>query len=227
MVQKLSPSWHGADALMPPLLLRQALPQSLCRHWLDRTATQDRAARLVASVLPMAPVLQAVAASALRGPIEQALGPAPLCNLDQSWIRHGQPAHSWHQDGALHFDFMAHAQAPAAPDALLEMLTCWIALTPCGVDAPGLEWVDAPHLPLLQPSELTEQAVQARLVQQRGHAVVRPALQAGDALLFDGALLHRTHVTPSPSKNRTSLELRFFRADAWPARLGSARRHSL
>jgi len=29
--------------------------------------------------------------------------------------------------------------------ALLEMLTCWIALTSCGELAPGLEWVDAPQ----------------------------------------------------------------------------------
>jgi ectoine hydroxylase-related dioxygenase (phytanoyl-CoA dioxygenase family) len=171
--------------------------------------------------MPLAGVLQAVAASALRAPIEAALGPAPLCNVDQSWIRHGQPAHSWHQDGALHFDFMAHAgQAPPA-GALLEMLTCWIALTPCGVDAPGLEWVDCPDLPLQLPAALSAQEVLARHPAQ---SLIRPELQAGDALLFDGALLHRTHLLPGMAQARTSLELRFFRASAWPARLAEEAR---
>jgi hypothetical protein len=216
MVQKPPPIWRGADGRMKPLLMRQALPRALCRQWLQLSAAQPAVSRLVASMLPLAGVLQAVADSALREPIEAALGPAPLCNVDQSWIRHGQPAHGWHQDGALHFDFMAHAGQAPPPDALLDMLTCWIALTPCGTDAPGLEWADASGLPLQLPAALSPQAVLARHPAQ---ALVRPEMQPGDALLFDGSLLHRTHALPGMSQPRTSLELRFFRASTWPDRL--------
>ena len=214
---------HGRRLAGQPLLLRQALPASLCNRWRAPAGEAAPASRLAVSALDMAEVLQAVASSSLREPIEAALGPAPLCNLEQSWLRHGRPAHHWHQDGALRFDFLLHASPPgrpAPPDALLEMCTCWIALTPCGVDAPGLEWVAEATPALLWPAELTPQAVQSRYATE---AFVRPALNAGDALVFDGTLLHRTHLTPGMDTQRTSLELRFFRADAWPARLADDR----
>jgi ectoine hydroxylase-related dioxygenase (phytanoyl-CoA dioxygenase family) len=161
-------------------------------------------------------VLQELADSALCLPLEQALGPAPWCDIDQSWLRHGRPPHSWHQDGALRHDFLAHAGRSAPADAALEMRTLWIALTPCGRDAPGLQWVDTTLNRLLSPAELTAQAVAGRF----GSARLRhPELAAGQALLFDGLLLHRTHLTPDMRGMRASLELRFFRADAKPARV--------
>lgn len=202
-----------------PLLLRQALPASLCSRWLTLAGEPTPASRLAASVLNMAEVLQAVATSSLRAPIEAAMGAAPRCSLSQSWLRHGRPAHHWHQDGALRFDFLTHASEqdrPAPPDALLEMCTCWIALTPCGVNAPGLEWVAEATPTLLWPAELTPQAVQTR---HAPDSFAQPELGAGDALVFDGTLLHRTHLAPGMGEQRTSLELRFFRAGAWPARL--------
>jgi len=134
--------------------------------------------------------------------LEQRLGPAPQVVTSQCWVRRAQPAHSWHQDGALHHDF----KAPAAP---LPMWTAWLPLVPCGVDAPGLAWL-LPSLPrLLSPAEL----------QQPFDAVQQPPLDAGELLLFDGGLLHRTHVTPAMTQPRTSIELRFIAAGAVPARL--------
>jgi len=72
------------------------------------------------------------------------------CTLTQSWVRrqyapHRYPPlhapHGWHQDGALGFDFLSHPGEGFPPDALLSMVTCWIALGPCGMEAPGLEIV--------------------------------------------------------------------------------------
>jgi hypothetical protein len=203
-----------------PLICHGALPAAVCQAWLVRLG--EAAADGRSHPLPALPgldaseVLAAIAASPLRPLIEARLGPSPLCNLSQSWLRHGRPAHHWHQDGALRFDFGAFAGRPPPADALLEMLTGWIALTPCGKHAPGLEWVTAPTPRLLMPAELTEAAVRAA----HGPAsVVQPRLQPGDALLFGGTLLHRTHLTPQMTLQRSSLELRFFRAGGLPARV--------
>ena len=207
---------------MSARLLRQALPATSCARWLALCGAGDGSSQPLPALakLPVEELLLAVAASALGPPIEAALGALPLCNLDQSWLRHGRPPHHWHQDGALRFDFIAHAGRPLPADALLEMLTCWIALTPCGELAPGLEWVDAPHPALLQPEQLADLAVATR------HAPAlfrRPVMLPGDVLLFDGALLHRTHLTAEMNHPRSSLELRFFRAARLPSRLAADR----
>ncbi len=197
-----------------------ALPAEAAARWLAalQPALADGLSRtLVDLPLDADAVLRTVASSPVAARLEAALGPAPWCNLSQSWLRHGRPPHSWHQDGALRHDFMAHWGRPGPADALLEMRTLWIALTPgCGRNAPGLQWVDAAIDGLLLPTELTPDAVAARF----GSACLRHAeLEPGDALLFDGHLLHRTYLTPTMSGARLSLELRFFRAAALPARV--------
>jgi ectoine hydroxylase-related dioxygenase (phytanoyl-CoA dioxygenase family) len=98
------------------------------------------------------------------------------------------------------------------------MRTLWIALTPCGEDAPSLQWVAADMPLLLSPHELSPAAVMARF---GATALQHAVLRAGDALLFDGLRLHRTHLTPAMTQPRRSLELRFFRAEALPARVAS------
>jgi hypothetical protein len=98
------------------------------------------------------------------------------------------------------------------------MIICWIALTPCGERAPGLEWVDAPQPALLRPEQLADAAVAAR---HQPALFRRPVMAPGDALLFGGALLHRTHLTAEMSQPRSSLELRFFRAAGPSSRLAA------
>jgi hypothetical protein len=169
-----------------------------------------------------------LAASLLRGEIgelcRRGLGEALACDLDRCWVRRQYPIadrpprhapHAWHQDGALGFDFLA--AAPTVDDEpLLAMRTCWIALTPCGRDAPGLEYVAAAPAGLLPLAALADDAVHARY---RADRFVRPELRAGDALVFDGGVLHHTHVDATMRYARTSLEIRFFAADRLPARL--------
>lgn len=128
------------------------------------------------------------------------------------WVRR-QPAprrarpphrpHAWHQDGALGFDFIGDLRQDAPPRRIV---TCWLALQPCGIRAPGLEWVDVPLRHLMRPEALSAPAVAARFP---AAAFRRPGMEAGDALLFDGTVLHRTHAESAMDEDRTSIELRF------------------
>ena len=197
--------------LMPGLL-----PTALCDDWRRRTEGIANSLPLTALPLHTSGVLKAVAASAAAAPLTAALGTRPWCNLAQSWLRHGRPPHGWHQDGALRHDFLAHAGEPAPSGAALAVWTLWITLTPCGEDAPSLQWVDAQAAGLLSPEQLQHDAV----LQRYGAAAMPHAvLQPGDALLFGGLCVHRTHLTAAMTQPRLSLELRFFRADALPARV--------
>ena len=148
-----------------------------------------------------------------------------LCNLDQAWLRrqyapHLYPVkhapHGWHQDGALDFDFFKLGSVELDPEALLPTVTCWIALTWCGVDAPGLEFVSQAVEALLLPDELTHNVISSRF---SADLFWKPQMQAGDAVVFSGATLHRTHVLQQMQRNRTSVELRFVAKHRIPQRL--------
>jgi hypothetical protein len=217
-------------------------------------------------------LLSSLSENAIGLYLRQALGDQVVCNLDHSWIRrqyapHRYPRfhapHAWHQDGALAFDFLSYPDGNYPPDALLQMATCWIALDPCGLTAPGLELIlpsmdidnkgllspaavgSVLHrdfvrsskggegetaiaagrpLSLLYPSDLTETSIRSRFPASHFY---RPTLEPGDALLFPGDILHRTHVTPSMTQDRTSIELRFFPASKVPRRLEASRFLSL
>ena len=152
------------------------------------------------------------------------LGDALAVDIDRCWVRRQyapgnapdrHAPHAWHQDGALGFDFSSHA--PGHGDGtLLAMRTCWIALTACGTEAPGLALLKNPFTTLLGLERLDDSAV------RRSHAdgaFWTPVMEPGDALVFDGGALHRTHVAPSMHADRTSVELRFFDAARIPPRL--------
>lgn len=148
-----------------------------------------------------------------------------VCDYDQAWIRrqyapHLYPAnhapHGWHQDGALGFDFFATNNKQQDPVGLLPTVTCWIALTKCGVDAPGLEFVSQTLDALLLPEELTSQNINSRYSPD---SFWQPQLDTGDALIFQGGTLHRTHVVKAMQTNRTSVELRFVGKHNIPQRL--------
>ncbi len=185
------------------------LPVATAARWRAALDTQPGGSQALAAVLDISALLQEL--QALRGTVQQGLGAAPQLVVSQCWVRRAQPAHGWHQDGALHHDFIALGGGVPLP-----MLTAWIALTRCGVDAPGLEW-RLPSLPdLLLPAELGDDAVRRRFAPE---SFERPALDAGDGVLFDGGLLHRTHATPAMTRPRTSIELRFVGAGVVPERL--------
>lgn len=148
-----------------------------------------------------------------------------ICDFDQAWIRrqyapHLYPpmhaAHGWHQDGALGFDFLEPKVSNREPEELLATVTCWIALNPCGLDAPGLEFVLQPIAELLHPIDLTPDTINRRFP---ADAFWQPQMDLGDALIFQGGTLHRTHVLEAMQHNRTSVELRFVSKHNIPQRL--------
>lgn len=142
----------------------------------------------------------------LRPAIAARLGAPPRVLAGQCWVRRARPPHHWHQDGALHHDFAA----PGAAEPLA-MLTLWVPLVRCGDDAPSLAWLPLAPPRLLRPDEL------ATVATRGDHGAVEHAvLAAGEALLFDGALLHATHATPAMTRARTSIELRFVADDRDP-----------
>lgn len=174
-------------------------------------------------------LLRLITLSAAGEWIRRELGNSVACDADQAWVRRQYaPAnypqfhapHGWHQDGALGFNFPAHPDGRFPPDALLEMVTCWITLVPCGVNSPGLELVLHRLEGLLAPVELADVRVRMRFAPEQFWG---PAMEPGDALLFHGDILHRTHVTPAMTEDRTSIELRFFPTVQLPARLRADR----
>ena len=208
-------------------LLAGLIPADVCERW--RRAAEAHLASVRCREVPAIDLGLAIALLTRAGGFGRyraVIGERPVCNLDECWVRRQFPAraavlragsHSWHQDGALRHDFTRPAALRQSDgQGLLDMLTCWIALTPCGIDAPGLELVRTECLGLSMPAELTEDAVARRFDET---AFWRPAMAAGDALLFRGDVLHRTHVTPAMRRDRFSVELRFFDGDRWPARL--------
>lgn len=118
--------------------------------------------------------------------------------------------------------------SPDRPDLLLpfhqdetieghKLLNVWIPLTPCGVDAPGLQVVRGSWRELLaiDPREDAQFAADkaridgALLAREfRADAFWAPEFVPGDAMIFAGATAHRTHARPGMDRGRLSLELR-------------------
>src|SRR5260221_614307 len=65
------------------------------------------------------------------------------------------------------------------------------------------------------PGDLSNERVRTRFACEEFY---RPAMEAGDAVLMRGDILHRTLVTPEMTQDRTSIELRFFEAKNLPVR---------
>ena len=163
--------------------------------------------------------------SHVRERCAEALGPRVAIDVDQCWVRRQYSPrsapprhrpHSWHQDGALGFDFAVGGDAAVPDDAVPRMVTCWVALTPCGIDAPGLELVTDHVGRMLSPTQLTDVAIEQQWPTSRR---TRPALEVGDVVVFTGDVLHRTHVSAAMTRTRTSIELRGFPGDAIPVRI--------
>jgi hypothetical protein len=174
-------------------LWRGAVDAATVDRWRGLAGVEGDGSTPLADAVDLDEVVRALAPG-----LRPLIGDAADLLVGQCWIRRARPPHSWHQDGALHASF-------GGARTLLPIVTCWLALTDCGVDAPGLEWVESAN-ELLSPAELADAAVRARHAPE---SFERGVFAAGDALVFGGALLHRTHATPEMSRPRISAELRF------------------
>jgi hypothetical protein len=116
---------------------------------------------------------------------------------------------NWHQDGA----FLGRD---------VRSLNLWLALSPCGVDAPGLDIVPQRFdeiLPTGTEGALFDWSVSPRVVEDAAggpSSIVRPEFGPGDALLFDHMFLHRTGVSPGMTRERWAIESWFFAPSSYP-----------
>jgi len=110
-------------------------------------------------------------------------------------VRHNVNTGGWHQDGA----FLGED---------IRSLNVWIALTDCGVDAPGLDVVGKRLPGIVQTGSnfatWTTNPQAAKDVSEG--CTVRPVFAAGDAILFDHLCLHRTAASPGMTKTRYAIE---------------------
>jgi hypothetical protein len=139
------------------------------------------------------------------------LGERPFLSANKCTLRRVPPADlftGWHQDGAFLGDRIGSVNV-------------WMSLTPCGVDSPGLDLVPKRFDGVLDSGgdgavfrwSLSDEAV----ADAAGSAsIVRPQFGAGDVLLFDHRLVHRTASSGAMTRDRYAIESWFFAPSAYP-----------
>jgi hypothetical protein len=162
------------------------------------------------SPLAMCAVIDLLEAAGVREVLTQYLGERPALSAKKTTLRR-VPTDSgtdWHQDGA----FLGRD---------VRSVNVWVALSHCGLDAPGLDVVPR-RLDLVDSG--TEGAIfdwsVGRPVVERvagRHGTVRPVFRPGDALLFDDRNLHATACSPQMTGPRYALESWFFAPSHYPS----------
>ena len=155
--------------------------------------------------------LNVIRQTGLGDVIAQYIGRRPALSLSKTVLRRQPPMQhcgGWHQDGAF---LGAHVKT----------LNAWIALTDCGEAAPGLDVL--PRRIELMPTGTVgahfSWSISDDLVRQTYPGeIIRPKFKAGDLLLFDHFLLHRTASAPDMTEDRYAIESWFFSPDAFPDR---------
>lgn len=142
--------------------------------------------------------------------VETYLGERPALSANKCTLRRVpvDTNTNWHQDGA----FLGRD---------VRTLNLWLALSPCGVDAPGLDIVPKRFdhvLPTGTDGALFDWSVSPAVVSEVAgpDGVVSPTFEPGDALLFDHLFLHRTGVNPGMSRERHAIETWFFAPSTYP-----------
>ena len=147
----------------------------------------------------------------IRTLITDYLGERPALSMNKSVLRRVSPqtgGADWHQDGA----FLGGG---------IRSVNVWVTLSRCGDIAPGMDLVP------LRLEEIAETGTEGanfdwsvspevveRVAGETG--VVRPIFEAGDALLFDHMMLHRTAADPAMTNDRYAIETWFFAPSAYP-----------
>lgn len=146
----------------------------------------------------------------LRSVLIEYLGERPVLSANKATLRRArlEGKSDWHQDGA----FLGSG---------LRALNVWVALTDCGVDAPGMDLVPRRFEEVQETGTggaIFDWAVGPDVVERltADAPVVRPHFRAGDVMLFDELFLHRTALDPSMTRPRHAVESWFFAASAYP-----------
>jgi hypothetical protein len=138
-------------------------------------------------------------------------GERPAVSIEKTTLRRADASlhqSAWHQDGAFLGENIRSVDA-------------WFALSRCGREAPGLELIPLRLervLPTGDPGTFFAWTVSPQTIERElpGVSVWRPEFEAGDVLLFDHLLLHRTAADPSMSAVRYAIESWFFAPSVYP-----------
>lgn len=142
---------------------------------------------------------------------EKFLGEAPVLSASKFmlWQVGAGPEASWHQDGRFLGEGMD-----------IVSLNVWTALTDCGESAPGMDLV-LKHLDhyiaAADDSAFDWSVSNSQVDEMRQHVpVVTPRFRAGDMLMFDHWLLHRTSRQPDMTDTRYAIESWYFAPSVFP-----------
>jgi hypothetical protein len=176
------------------------------REWVNSTG----AVLAVESPRGMFQFLETVYELGLDRLVAEFFGERPALSAEKTTLRRVVPeadAGGWHQDG----QFLG---------ADIRSLNIWWALSDCGSDAPGLELLPArlnQILPTGTDGAQMDWCVSPKFVDGTfPGACIRPEFKAGDALIFDHFLLHRTSRDLTMTRPRYAIESWFFAPSAYP-----------
>jgi len=142
--------------------------------------------------------------------IEDYLGEPAYLSVGKSTLRKVPPTSGagWHQDGA----FLG---------ADIRTVNCWLALSDCGEDSPGLD-IYPGRLDYIVETGTQDApypwAVGDAVVEALPRRWAAPRFKAGDALFFDQLMLHRTGVRPGMVRDRLAIESWMFAGSTFPVR---------
>jgi len=139
------------------------------------------------------------------------LGERPALSVVKSTLRRVPvtAGGDWHQDGA----FLGEH---------IRSVNVWLALSDCGADAAGLDIVGRRLPYVLQTGShgsffnWSVGGGVVAMLEEGGARIESPVFQAGDALLFDHLMLHRTAIRPGMTKSRWASENWFFAPSSYP-----------
>lgn len=153
-------------------------------------------------------LIEAYEAAGVREVFAEYFGERPVISVKKSTLRRTEPdaLAGWHQDGAF---LGRHTHA----------LNIWTAMSPCGVDAAGLD-LFARGFDEIVPTggpDIFDWSVHDDTAAGLGlEAVVRPTFGTGDAVIFDHMTLHRTGVDATMTQTRYAVEMWFFGPSTYP-----------
>ena len=146
----------------------------------------------------------------LRRVVADYLGERPVLSANKCTLRRARldGKTDWHQDGA----FLGSG---------IRAVNVWVTLTDCGVDAPGMDIVPKRFHEVQETGTggaIFDWAVGPDTVEELSvdAPVVRPQYRAGDAMIFDDMLLHRTALDRSMTRTRHAIESWFFAKTDYP-----------
>jgi ectoine hydroxylase-related dioxygenase (phytanoyl-CoA dioxygenase family) len=131
-----------------------------------------------------------------------------MLSAKKSTLRKATPTSptEWHQDGA----FLGTGS---------RTVNAWVALTPCGIDAPGIDVFPQAFDHIVETgtdAALFDWSVSPEQADRVGSNLVSPVFAPGDALLFDQMTLHRSAIDSSMTRDRYAIESWFFAPSRFP-----------